>query len=296
MTIAAFRGLGEHMPIPRLNLRALRAIVACGVVAAACGAPTESQSRARDFHETATVSIAPFNSRSVYATVTVENVGTVQQSLTWGVDCTGAGALLVKAYRHIGTEQVLAWSSGLLPRTVGCPTQLVSGTLRPGGQLTLHQTIPVATILGDSLPAGPYALTVAVLTTPTLDSAIAVGSFIITTAVIDLPNPSLNGTWTSSTYGVDLTFTLTWTTDSVSGTGTYSASQSNSLGCGGGTLRGTGPVKLTAHRNHDQFQGVMTFDNGWVPSYAAVLVDASTLGGAFSSIDAGPCPLSLTHR
>jgi hypothetical protein len=284
------------MPIPVSNLRALCAIVACGVVAAACSAPTESQSRAREFHETATVSIAPFNGRSVYATFTVENVGAVEQPLTWGVDCTGAGGLLLKAYRQIGAEQMLAWSSGLLPRTVGCPTQLVSETLRPGGQLTLHQTVPVATILGDSLPAGSYALTIAVLTTPPLDSAIAVGSFVITTAVIDPPNSSLNGTWTSSTHGVDLNFTLAWTTDSVSGTGTYSASQSNSLGCGGVTLRGTGAVKLSAHRTHDQFQGVMTFDNGWVPPFAAVLVDASTLGGAFSSIDAGPCPLSLTHR
>jgi hypothetical protein len=296
MTNAAFRGLGEHMPIPTQSLRALRGGIACVLIAAACSASIESPNIARDFHETATASIAPFNGRSVYAILTVENIGALQQSMSWGVDCAGAGALLVKAYRQVGTAQVLAWNSASLPRTLGCPTQLVSRALNPGDQLTLQQTIPVATILGDSLPAGPYTLTVAALTTPTLDSVIAVGSLVLTTAVIDPPGSSLNGTWTASSHGVDLTLTLAWSADSVLGSGTYTSSDSNSLGCGGGTLRGTGAVKLVAHRAHDQFQGVMSFDNGWVPPYAAVLVDASTLGGAFSSVDAGPCPLTLTQR
>lgn len=296
MTIATFRGLGERMPIPTQSLRALRGGVAGALAAAACSASIESPNIARDFHETATAAIVPFNGRSVYASLTLENVGAIQKSMSWGVDCTGAGALLVKAYRQIGTAQVLAWNSASLPRTVGCPTQLVSRTLNPGDPLTLQQTIPVAAILGDSLPAGPYALTVAALTTPTLDSVIAVGSLVLTTAVIDPPGSSLNGTWTASSHGVDLRLALAWSADSVLGSGTYTASDINSLACGGGTLRGTGAVRLVARRTHDQFQGVMSFDNGWVPGYAAVLVDASTLGGWFSSIDAGPCPLTLTHQ
>jgi hypothetical protein len=295
MTNATSRRLGDHMPILIPHLRVL-CVAACGFVVAACAASIDSPDRSRDFRETAAGSIVPFNGRSVYLTIIIENVSANQQSMNWSVDCTGAGALLVKAYRQVGTEQALAWNSASAPRTVACPTQLVSRTLMAGDELTLQQTIPVTAILGDSLPSGSYLLTVSALTTPSLDSVIAIGSLTITSAVIDPPTSSLNGTWTASSHGVDLTLTLAWSTDSVSGTGTYTASASNSLGCGGGTLRGTGAVRLNAHRAHDQFQGLMTFDNGWVPPYAAVIVDASTLGGAFSSIDAGPCPLSLTHR
>ena len=52
---------------------------------------------------------------------------------------------------------------------------------------------------------------------------------------------SLDGAWTSRSFGVTSLLNLTWTRDSVKGTGTYFVID-NSLGCGGGTLHGSGTV------------------------------------------------------
>jgi hypothetical protein len=108
------------------------------------------------------------------------------------------------------------------------------------------------------------------------------------------PAPAdLDGPWSAHQLGVGLVLDLTWSRDSVHGTGTYDAVD-NTLGCGGSTLTDAGTVTLAAAWRADgTVQGTMKFDNGWSPPYTGTLVDDSRIEGAFGSIDAGPCPLTL---
>jgi hypothetical protein len=103
---------------------------------------------------------------------------------------------------------------------------------------------------------------------------------------------SLDGAWTARSFGVAAMLNLTWTRDSVRGTGTYNAI-SNTLGCGGGTLIGMGSVAFRAARSGSSVSGFMTFDNGWSPPYTGTLEDNARINGAFRSIDAGSCSFEL---
>jgi hypothetical protein len=105
-------------------------------------------------------------------------------------------------------------------------------------------------------------------------------------------NTLLDGAWTARSFGVAASLNLTWTRDSVHGTGTYNAI-SNSLGCGGGTLVGMGTATFRASRSGSTISGFMTFDNGWSPSYTGTLEDNARINGAFRSIDAGSCSFEL---
>jgi hypothetical protein len=103
---------------------------------------------------------------------------------------------------------------------------------------------------------------------------------------------SLNGAWTSRSFGVTSLLNLTWTRDSVKGTGTYFVID-NSLGCGGGTLKGNGTVSFRGSRSGATITGAMIFDNGWTPPYTGTLEDNSRVVGGFRSIDAGSCSFDL---
>ena len=103
---------------------------------------------------------------------------------------------------------------------------------------------------------------------------------------------SLNGAWTSRSSGVTSLLNLTWTRDSVKGTGTYQVI-GNALGCGGGSLQGSGTVSFRASRSGATITGVMAFDNGWTPPYTGTLEDNARVVGGFRSIDAGTCPYDL---
>jgi hypothetical protein len=103
---------------------------------------------------------------------------------------------------------------------------------------------------------------------------------------------SLDGTWTARSFGVAALLNLTWTRDSVHGTGTYNAI-SNSLGCGGGSLVGMGTVTFRAARSGPTITGFMTFDSGWSPPYVGTVEDNARINGAFRSIDSGSCSFEL---
>ena len=103
---------------------------------------------------------------------------------------------------------------------------------------------------------------------------------------------SLDGAWTSRSSGVTSLLDLTWTRDSVKGTGTYRVFD-NALGCGGGSLQGNGSVSFRASRSGATVTGVMAFDNGWTPPYIGTLEDNSRVVGGFRSIDAGTCSYDL---
>jgi hypothetical protein len=104
-------------------------------------------------------------------------------------------------------------------------------------------------------------------------------------------NTALDGPWSSHGLSVGVVMTMTWTADSVHGTGTYNV-LTGGLGCGGATLSGNGHVTFKASRSGSDIIGFMAFDNGWTPPYRATL-SGSTLDGAFLSIDAGSCPFAL---
>ena len=117
----------------------------------------------------------------------------------------------------------------------------------------------------------------------------------LTSCTSDTTTPSngrLDGAWSSHNFSVGVVFDLTWTADSVRGSGTYTVLQ-NALGCGGATLRGNGNVTFAASVRNGALVGRMAFDNGWTPPYTGTLVDSSSINGAFQSIDAGPCPFAL---
>lgn len=106
---------------------------------------------------------------------------------------------------------------------------------------------------------------------------------------------ALDGPWsTHTTLGFGLVLTLSWTADSVTGTGSYSSIAGNGLRCGGETLSGTGTVRLAAARTSAaSIAGYMSFDNGWMPPYSGTLTDSSHIAGEFHSVDQGPCTLDL---
>lgn len=282
-----------------MNARSLIFLAGATAVAAGCAASmsgprTDLQANLR---ETATAMIVGTSSgRSVLATADIENVGGSQQSITWGVDCGGAGALTLNVYRLNGDTRTLVWTSAALARELGCPTRLVQLSLEPGEHAQPEFAIPVSSILGDSLPAGNYTASVIARTTPALDAEVPAGTLVLSNALVAPPGTDLDGTWTGSAKGLSLSLTLKWTADSVSGTGTYTAADTNSFGCGGGTLRGSGTLKYAAHRTQDEFQGSMLVSGGWSPPFGGILVDQRTIAGSFMSIDRGPCYVTLKRQ
>lgn len=106
---------------------------------------------------------------------------------------------------------------------------------------------------------------------------------------------ALDGPWSTHQFDVALVLDLDWSADSVHGTGSYTV-LSNTIGCGGATLTGSGQVTFAAARGAGgAVAGYMKFDNGWTPPYLGTLIDDSHIDGAFHSIDAGSCPLTLFH-
>jgi hypothetical protein len=103
---------------------------------------------------------------------------------------------------------------------------------------------------------------------------------------------TLDGAWTSRSSGVTSLLDLTWTRDSVKGSGTYFVID-NALGCGGITLHGNGSVSFRASRSGAAITGVMTFDSGWMPPYFGTLENNARIVGGFRSIDAGTCSYDL---
>jgi hypothetical protein len=103
----------------------------------------------------------------------------------------------------------------------------------------------------------------------------------------------LDGVWTTRSNGVLISLTLTWRPDSVNGPGTYVV-LGNTLGCGGGSLQGSGNMTFAASRSSAAITGRFTFDNGWKPLFAGSLSDSSHITGALQSTDGSHCPFSLS--
>lgn len=280
-------------------------VIAASLAAAGLGCTatitTDGGASNPNFSESAATAIVPSPTgvglgRSVLATLVISNASAGAQTLSWGADCGGSGPFELRAYRQVNGARVLAWSSAALPRLLGCPTVLVMRTLNPGDSAVITRTIDVASILGDSLPGGAYIFTVRAATTPAIPGEVEAGTLGLSSVTVSSSGANLDGRWSGAAQGVSLTLDLRWFADSVIGGGTFTVAGANGLGCGGGTLRGTGTVTFTAQRTSDQLSGAMTFSDGWVPPFGAVLVDTMTLGGAFGSVDGASCPPTLVRQ
>jgi hypothetical protein len=260
---------------------------------AACSASTGTLDSS-GIRETAAASIDLAVGRSLRATLTLENDGP-PVNLIWGNDCSGFGdAITVRAYKH--GSSVVAWSSDRLLNALTCPSAAHTRTLGTGESLQLNFVAGLDRVLGDTLPGGTYDITVTPRVVGADDNENAAGSLTLATGVVAPTGTPLDGTWTGSSRGVTVSFNLHWTADSVSGAGTWSVAGANTLGCGGGTLSGNGTVVFAAHRTGDQIGGSTQFSNGWTPPFLGVLADPNTLGAHFMSVDAGPCPITLSRK
>jgi len=107
---------------------------------------------------------------------------------------------------------------------------------------------------------------------------------------------SLTGRWHGASEGLTVDLTLAQAGDSVTGSGTYSVPQSSSVGCGGESLSGTGPVTLRGSVTGKELSGRMTFSGSWSPPYLGTVSTSDSLNGHFMSIDRGGCPLALVRQ
>jgi hypothetical protein len=244
------------------------------------------------FRETASAALSPLRA-AVDVGLQLTNQSAQPETLLSSGRGTCDGEMVIRVWRPLNGQLVLAWNSAALPPNP-CPAHALPLVLAPHAATLLTHEIASTELLGDSLPADTYTFTVSAdFASPEIPGEVATSPVAVSTHFIVPPGTVLDGTWAGAADGIVLTLRLHWTADSVTGTGTYQGFTPNSNHCGGGTLRGTGSVTLSAVRTADRVIGAMSFSNGWTPPYGATLTSAGQLDGQFMSVDAGPCQMPL---
>lgn len=108
--------------------------------------------------------------------------------------------------------------------------------------------------------------------------------------------PPAPATWTGTDGNLEVTLTLTISSDSLWGQGTYTAKAPEEVRCGGSTLAQSGTVNLTGQVTSDGFGAHANFGSDWSPPYSGTLVGKDTIRGGFMSGDGGSCPLILVRQ
>jgi hypothetical protein len=106
----------------------------------------------------------------------------------------------------------------------------------------------------------------------------------------------LAGRWHGVNDGLTVDLTLQQVGDSVTGTGSYSVGHNSSMGCGGESLSGSGPVTLRGTLSGAELTSRMSFAGSWTPPYLGTLIAPDSLNGHFMSVDRGGCPLILMRQ
>lgn len=226
----------------------------------------------------------------------VRNTSGNSRDIAWTQGCDLDIGVRLRVYRQDGGRRVLAWDSSRLPAQVGCQTQTIRTTIAPGDSDTFYATYRLDQVLGDSLPPGSYQLTVtSELVAPALPGELPAGTLMLDDSPLVPPGTDLSGTWAGGVDGVFVTLSLTWTPDSVYGSGRYTTYAPNTLGCGLGTLGDSGTVRLEARRRGDYIGGTMIFDDVVQPPYGGMLDTAMHISGEFFSVDTGPCPFDVAR-
>jgi hypothetical protein len=107
---------------------------------------------------------------------------------------------------------------------------------------------------------------------------------------------SLAGNWRASNSGLAIDMMIDQHADSLSGSGTYTRTDSATIGCGGETIPASGPVTLSGKLNGSSFEGRMSFAGAWTPPYLGTFIAPDSLNGHFMSVDRGGCPLILLRK
>jgi hypothetical protein len=101
--------------------------------------------------------------------------------------------------------------------------------------------------------------------------------------------------WAGSSGDLKINLWLVHDRDSVYARGSYTVAPSKRVGCGGETLADKGLVTMRAKGSFTSFSGKLLFDSGWTPPFRASRTSSTTMSGSISSVDRGPCRLTL-HR
>jgi len=263
------------------------AALACSATDTEPGPVVESNIR-----ETAEIRIDSSGVRTLVVTLTLENLEAADRPILWGEDCAGNGPLDVRMFR--GTT--LVWESARFAPLNGCPVRAIQSAISANGSASFGWQLPIETILGDSLAPGEYSFTVQpTLASPVLSEQVSAGALAVADPIAVPPGTNLNGTWAGSSGGLTVSLALTWSADSVRGSGTYAASGASSLPCVVPSLHGTGTVSFAARRTKDVVAGGLTFDVGYVPPYGGRLRSADRFDGTIMAVDTPGCALTLTR-
>jgi hypothetical protein len=275
------------MILRRCTLLTLLAIATACSSSGGDTAPVEG-----DIRETATIRVDSGGVRTLVATLTLENLTATDRPMLWGEDCVGNGPLDVRMYRG----DALVWESSRAGPFLECPVRAIQSTLSAKGSASFSWQRAIATTLGDSLAPGTYRFTVqSTVASPRLTDQIKAGDLIVADPVAVPPGTNLNGMWTGSAGGLSVSLAMTWTADSVIGSGTYAISVSGTTGvsCAVSSPPASGTVTLKASRAGDVVTGALGFDAGYFPPYGGRLRAADEFDGVIHSVDSGGCALTL---
>ena len=89
--------------------------------------------------ETATVRIDSSGVRTLVATLTLENLGTTDRPILWGLDCLGNGPLDARMYRG----STLVWEASRSRPLLGCPVRAIQSAISAGGSVSFAWHLPV---------------------------------------------------------------------------------------------------------------------------------------------------------
>jgi hypothetical protein len=199
------------------------------------------------FRETASAALSPLRA-AVDVGLQLTNQSAQPETLLSSGRGTCDGEMVIRVWRPLNGQLVLAWNSAALPPNP-CPAHALPLVLAPHAATLPTHEIASTELLGDSLPPDTYTFTVgADFASPEIPGEVATSAVALSTRFIVPPGTVLDGTWGGLGKGIVLVLRLRWTTDSVTGTGTYDAFTPNTSHCGAATLRGTGGVTLRAVR------------------------------------------------
>jgi hypothetical protein len=270
---------------------ALLSIVAMAVIACSSSGTEPASVVDGDILETASIRIDSSAARTLVATLTLENLAAADRQILWGEDCIGNGPLDVRMYRG----DVLVWESARAGPLLECPVRAIQSTMSAKGSVSFERQMAIAGVLGDSLAGGVYRFTVqSTVAAPVLSAHVDVGSLTVADPIAVPPGTNLSGLWNGSTGGLSVSLALTWTADSVYGSGTYGSSATGGA-CVVPSLHTAGSMSLAARRAGDVVTGGFVFDVGYGPPYGGRLRSATQFDGVIHSVDAGGCALVLTR-
>jgi len=108
--------------------------------------------------------------------------------------------------------------------------------------------------------------------------------------------PAPPAKWTGTDGNLEVTLTLTISSDSLWGQGTYTAKTPEEVRCGGSVLAQSGTVSLSGQVTSDGLGAHANFGSDWSPPYSGTFVGKDTIRGGFLGGEGASCPLILVRQ